>query len=135
MREQVELRFDPAPGTAPAPDAERTMRLLIYLPAAAEKAQRASPIVVGLNFSTTLARNGAMGRTGPSVRGDGQLSGVRHGETSVRVQAFPPSMQRPGFCVDVVQASLFHFVQNPSCRLMLLLGTGQTRPKALGQGL
>src|SRR5579875_803100 len=46
IREQVELTFDPAPGiTAPA-TAERTMRLLIYLPAD----HRVSPVILGANF-------------------------------------------------------------------------------------
>jgi dienelactone hydrolase len=50
VREQVDLTFDPAPGVAPSPQAERAMRLLIYIPAAAAAAHRRVPMVLGLNF-------------------------------------------------------------------------------------
>ncbi len=46
VREQVELTFDPAPGIAPPATAERSLRLLIYLP----KDHRVSPVVLGPNF-------------------------------------------------------------------------------------
>ena len=50
VREQVELSFDPAAGVPVSPKVERTLRLLVYLPAAAAKEGRKSPVVVGLNF-------------------------------------------------------------------------------------
>ena len=50
VREQVELTFDPAPGVTPSPQAERTLRLLIYIPAAAAAAHHPVPVVLGLNF-------------------------------------------------------------------------------------
>ncbi len=50
VREQVELTFDPAPGITPAPGVLHTMRLLIYIPAAAAAAHHPVPVVLGLNF-------------------------------------------------------------------------------------
>jgi dienelactone hydrolase len=50
VREQVELTFDPAPGITPTAQAERTLRLLIYIPASAAAAHRPTPVVLGLNF-------------------------------------------------------------------------------------
>jgi dienelactone hydrolase len=50
VREQVDLTFEPAPGITPSPQAERTMRLLIYIPAAAAAAHHPVPVVLGLNF-------------------------------------------------------------------------------------
>ena len=50
VREQVELTFEPAPGITPSPQAERTLRLLIYIPAAAAAAHHPVPVVLGLNF-------------------------------------------------------------------------------------
>ncbi|HTV10066.1 MAG TPA: prolyl oligopeptidase family serine peptidase [Candidatus Aquilonibacter sp.] len=50
VREQVDLTFDPAPGVTPSPQVERTMRLLIYVPAKAAAAHRRVPLVLGLNF-------------------------------------------------------------------------------------
>ena len=49
IREQIELTFDPAPGITPSPQVERTMRLLLYLPAYAK--HRPAPVVLGLNFT------------------------------------------------------------------------------------
>jgi len=50
IREQVDLTFEPEPGITPSPQAERTMRLLIYIPAAAAAAHHPVPVVLGLNF-------------------------------------------------------------------------------------
>ena len=50
VREQVDLTFEPAPGVTPSPQAQRTMRLLIYIPAAAAAAHHPVPVVLGLNF-------------------------------------------------------------------------------------
>ena len=50
VREQVELTFDPAPGITPAPEVQRSLRLLIYVPAANAQARRPSPVVLGPNF-------------------------------------------------------------------------------------
>src|SRR5215469_942267 len=50
VREQVDLTFEPSPGITPSPQAERTMRLLIYIPAAAAAAHHPVPVVLGLNF-------------------------------------------------------------------------------------
>jgi dienelactone hydrolase len=49
IREQIELTFDPAPGISPSPQVERTMRLLLYVPANAN--HRPAPVVLGLNFT------------------------------------------------------------------------------------
>jgi hypothetical protein len=46
IREQIELTFDPAPGISPSPQVERTMRLLLYVPANAN--HRPAPVVLGL---------------------------------------------------------------------------------------
>jgi dienelactone hydrolase len=51
IREQVDLRFDPAAGVEVSPKVERVMRLLVYLPAIAVQEHRRSPMVVGLNFA------------------------------------------------------------------------------------
>ena len=50
IREQVELSFDPAPGMTPPANALRTLRLLLYTPAAAASAHRRAPVVLGPNF-------------------------------------------------------------------------------------
>ena len=50
VREQVDLTFEPAPGVAPGPQVLHTMRLLVYIPAAAAKAHLPVPLVLGLNF-------------------------------------------------------------------------------------
>jgi len=49
IREQIELTFDPAPGIIRSPQVERTMRLLLYVPANAK--HRPAPVVLGLNFT------------------------------------------------------------------------------------
>ncbi len=49
IREQIELTFDPAPGITPAPEVQRTLRLLLYVPANAK--HRPAPVVLGLNFT------------------------------------------------------------------------------------
>lgn len=50
VREQVDLTFEPATGVTPSGQAQRTMRLLIYIPAAAAAAHHPVPVVLGLNF-------------------------------------------------------------------------------------
>src|SRR5215472_849813 len=50
VREQVDLTFEPAPGAMPSSQVLRTMRLLIYIPAAAAAAHHPVPVVLGLNF-------------------------------------------------------------------------------------
>ncbi len=51
VREQIDLTFDPAPGVTPPPTAQRSMRLLLYVPAANATARRPSPVILGLNFT------------------------------------------------------------------------------------
>src|SRR5579875_253636 len=51
VREQVELTFDPAPGVSPSSQVLHTMRLLVYIPAAAAAAHHPVPLVLGLNFA------------------------------------------------------------------------------------
>ena len=50
VREQVDLTFEPAPGITPSPQAQHTLRLLLYIPAAAAAAHHPVPVVLGLNF-------------------------------------------------------------------------------------
>lgn len=50
VREQIDLTFQPAPGIKPSPQVLRTMRLLLYVPAAAAAAHHPVPVVLGLNF-------------------------------------------------------------------------------------
>jgi len=46
VREQIDLTFDPAPNVAAPAEAQRTMRMLLYVPAV----RHPSPVVLGLNF-------------------------------------------------------------------------------------
>src|SRR6201996_4341356 len=50
IREQVDLTFEPAPGITPSPQAQHTLRLLLYIPAAAAAAHHPVPVILGLNF-------------------------------------------------------------------------------------
>lgn len=50
VREQIDLSFEPAPGVTPGPEVLHTMRLLVYIPAAAAAAHHPVPVVLGLNF-------------------------------------------------------------------------------------
>src|SRR5215469_2227293 len=50
VREQIDLTFEPAHGVKPSSQVLRTMRLLIYIPAAAAAAHHPVPVVLGLNF-------------------------------------------------------------------------------------
>jgi dienelactone hydrolase len=50
VREQVELTFEAAPGVTPSPEVLHSLRLLVYIPAAAAAAHHPVPVVLGPNF-------------------------------------------------------------------------------------
>lgn len=50
VREQVDITFDAALGVVPSPQVLHSMRLLIYVPAAAAAAHHPVPVILGPNF-------------------------------------------------------------------------------------
>lgn len=51
IREQIDLRFDPASGITPPAEALHSLRILLYLPATSVAAHHPVPVVLGLNFT------------------------------------------------------------------------------------